>query len=232
MTHSAARLLGAGFTLMLLAITPPVLAQVAAPMTITNEGAKSDSLLLTEVPELAAQWTSRCLNAGQDGEAECWASAAVAARRFTAGLGGSMIEDLKQLQAAWQERAMLLKERDTLRREKEASEARMAEARQRRSEVEPVSESVRSTKFASRKQRTKPARKKIIPAAKPSESAKQEQKIKEQSAAGRSQSIRRGNFNKGWRRHYHALRPGEERATMRSTRRKTGCLFQPCKDAD
>jgi hypothetical protein len=233
MTYSAARLVGAGFTFVLLAITPPVSAQVAAATTIPNEGAKSDSLLLMEVPELAAEWTSRCLNAGQDGEAECWASAAVAANRFTADLGGAMIEDLKRLQAAWQERAKLLEERDALRKEKEASEALMAEAQQRSPKVEPVSEAVRNTKFASKKQQARSPRKRIIAAAKRSESAKQEeQAIKRQRVVRATQRVKKGNFNKTWRRHYHALRPGEERSTMRSARRKPGCVFQPCKGAN
>ena len=233
MAYSARRLVGAGFTFALLAITPPVSAQVTASTTITNEGAKSDSLLLMEVPELAAEWTSRCLNAGQDGEAECWASAAASANRFTADLGGAMIEDLRRLQAAWQERAKLLEERDALRNEEEASEARMAEAQQRSPEVEPVSEPVRNTKFAAKKQQARSLRKKIIPAAKRSESAKQEeQRIKRQRVVRTTQRAKKGNFNKTWRRHYHALRPGEERDTMRSARRKPGCLFKPCKGAN
>ncbi|HEY7765018.1 MAG TPA: hypothetical protein VIB38_08505 [Aestuariivirgaceae bacterium] len=232
MTYSAARLLSAGCTLMLLAIMPPASAQVATTTTVTNEGAKSDSLLLTEVPELAAEWTSRCLNAGQDGEAECWASAAAAANRFTADLGGAMINDLKRLQAAWQERSRLLQERDALRKEKEANEAQMAEAQQRSSKVEPVSEAVQSTKFASKKQQTRSPKKKIIPAQKQDDSAKQEQEVKKQRLVRAPQRVGRGNFNKTWRRHYHALRPGEERGTMRSARRKPGCLFKPCKGAN
>jgi hypothetical protein len=233
MTYSAGRLVGAGFTLVLMAITPPASAQVAAPTTLTNQGAKSDSLLLMEVPELAAEWTSRCLNAGEDGEAECWANAAAAANRFTADLGGTMIEDLKRLQAAWQERAKLLEERDALRQEKEAGEARMAEAQQRSPNVEPVAEAVRNTKFAAKKQQARSPRKKIIPAAKQSESAKQEEeRINRQRVVRATQRVKKGNFNKTWRRHYHALRPGEERDTMRSARRKPGCLFKPCKGAN
>jgi hypothetical protein len=72
---------------------------------------KSDSLLLSEIPQVVEQWTHRCgayetdrvLNASQ-----CWRDAASALTRYTDGISENLVKKVEELQAVWLERAAQL----------------------------------------------------------------------------------------------------------------------------
>jgi len=75
---------------------------------LVNERAKTDSLLLIEIPQLVRAWTSKCLDeeeANGSNRSRCWLDAAAAAHPFTVELSGPLIDDLRQLKMAWLERA-------------------------------------------------------------------------------------------------------------------------------
>jgi hypothetical protein len=121
--------------------------------TISNEAAKSDSLLIKEVPSVARRLTRMCLQADQAGATasqECWQSAAVDARRFTRGLTGTAADELRALAAVWADLAQRLKqERESIMAAAEASA------------IEPASDSWKPQDFSSARM-SKPARKRKI----------------------------------------------------------------------
>jgi hypothetical protein len=72
-----------------------------------QEQAKTDSLLITELPTLVRQLTDECLieeRASSDRALSCWDQAAQALDRYVSNLRGPLIEQVRRLQAMWRQR--------------------------------------------------------------------------------------------------------------------------------
>jgi hypothetical protein len=123
-------------------------------LTITNEAAKADSLLIKDAPALARRLTRSCLATEQSAAKapeQCWLSAAAGARRFTQGVTGLAAEELRALSAVWSDLAQRLQQ------EQKQVAAQAAEA----PAIEPVSEDLELKNFSSRKVRSKPKKRKL-----------------------------------------------------------------------
>jgi hypothetical protein len=77
---------------------------VPEPSQKVYASTKSDSLLLTEIPQAVATWTNRCENKERAKAADthlCRREAAAAIGRYRSGISSSLVEQVKQLQSAW-----------------------------------------------------------------------------------------------------------------------------------
>ena len=165
--------------------------------TITNEAAKADSLLISEAPALARRLTRSCLTAEQSaGKApeQCWLSAAADARRFTQAMTGLAAEDLRALSAVWSDLAQRLQQ------EQKSVAAQAVEA----PAIEPVSEDLGLKNFSSRKDRSKPKKRKIATkSGKRSQSAMAGDPPRQTSS--RSPRIRKAQIKKTFAKRQYAL---------------------------
>jgi len=71
---------------------------------------KSDSLLITELPQVVEQWTLHCtINETPSIASQCWADAAAALTQYTDRIReNEVIQKVEELQATWLERAAQL----------------------------------------------------------------------------------------------------------------------------
>jgi hypothetical protein len=122
--------------------------------TVSNEAAKSDSLLISEVPAAARRLTQKCLQAEQMGGTapqECWRSAAIDARRFTQGVTGAAADQLRALGDVWGDLAQRLQQ----------EQASVAAQTPKPSVIAPVSDSWKPKDFSSARM-SKPVKKRKI----------------------------------------------------------------------
>jgi len=196
--------------------------------TISNEAAKSDSLLISAVPAVARRLTQRCLQAEQMGGSapqECWQSASVDARRFTQGLTGAAADQLRALGEVWGDLAQKLQQ------EQASSAAQTPEA----SVVEPVSDGWKPKDFSSVRI-SKPIRKRktAIKAARRTQSAAPKKPVRDEHAS--SPRVRKAKVKTtlgkkrvalAWRKKVNINKSRARNRKPVAAARSLKCLFSP-----
>jgi hypothetical protein len=196
--------------------------------TISNKTAKSDSLLISEIPAVARRLTQTCLQAEQAGgtaSQECWQNAAVDARRFTHGVTGTAADEFRALAAVWADLAQRLQQ----------ERASIMAAAPEVSMIQPVSDSWKPQEFSSARA-SKPPRKRRI-AAKPARQAQSDAREKPIRQTNTSSprvrkaklktTLGKKRFALAWRKNINI---NKKRARKRKPAAKANglkCLFSP-----
>jgi hypothetical protein len=191
--------------------------------TITNQAAKADNLLISEIPALARKLTQKCLQAEQSGaNQECWQSAAADARLFTLGVTGAAAEELKAMGEVWADLAQ------RLRRER----ASVAAQTPGPSTIEPVADSARPKDFSAQASSPRKKRKIAAKAGKPKRSAVAERQVQRASSprvrkAQLKGTLGRKRYALAWRKEINI---NKRRAKTRKTiaaESSLKCFFSP-----
>jgi hypothetical protein len=173
---------------------------------LVNERAKTDSLLLIEIPQLVRAWTSKCLDeeeANGSSRSRCWRDAAAAAHPFTVELSGPLIDDLRQLKMAWLERAQKVGEAETA----------AVEAAEHRQTVD-VQPATGPGAMPVKKRQTSPARKRKIAATKRIQRTANLKAPRKRKIL--AQRVKQANLNKSLRKKQYALTAAKRKPAKRT----------------